>query len=244
MLLHGGLIGASGVAVGAGSSPAFDLTAGGITFAYVSDGSSNTTISCNVPANIVDGDLMIAIVGSYCDANPATITPPSGWPTILDHSNLNGRWTKPFHIAYRVANSEPSSYEWTLTAASQDDFATIHRVTGVYTASPISGTPVAEYEEEDDDIYAPSIITLHNNALAVFGFVSGNGHELATPDANYPAGTTGIYVRRSRANSAGINHGLASLLVPSAGATGIKTFTDCVGSRGYSAGFSFALRPA
>lgn len=244
MLAHGGLIGASGVADAGVAGVAFDVTANGFTIAYVTDGSSNTTIVGNVPTNAVNGDLLIAIAGAQAGTNPATITPPAGWTTILTNSAENGQWTKPFHISYRIASSEPANYTWTLTSDGLDDFVAIHRVTGAYTSSPVSGTPAWDYMDASADAFGPSITTAHANALAVFGFVVGNGYELAAADSNYPSGTTGLYARASRASSGGICHGLATLLVASAGATGVKTFTDCIGTTGYSAGFSFALRPA
>ena len=243
MLLHGGLIGASGVAVGAGSSPAFDLTAGGITFAYVSDSGTNTTISGNVPANVVDGNLMLAFAlsGAFPD-NPASITNPAGWTSIILETGVNGLYFRPYSLSYRVANSEPSSYSWTVTSGTTDDAVAIIRVTGANTSSPISGTPVVDHHLTTTPT-SPSVTTAHADALAVFGFCVNGGWSLNAEDAGYPSGTSGVFARRSRQHSSGVVFALATQVIASAGATGSKAWGALTEST-ESDEFSFAIRPA
>jgi hypothetical protein len=242
MLLHGGLIGASGVAVGAGSSPAFDLTAGGITFAYVSDSGTNTTISGNVPANVVDGNLMLAFALSGAPDNPASITNPAGWTSIILETGVDGLYFRPYSLSYRVANSEPSSYSWTVTSGATDDAVAIIRVTGANTSSPISGTPVVDHHLTTTPT-SPSVTTAHANALGVFGFCVHDGWSLNAEDAGYPSGTSGVFARRSRQYSGGVVFALATQAITSAGATGSKVWGALTEST-ESDEFSFAIRPA
>lgn len=243
MLLHGGLIGASGVAVGAGSSPAFDLTAGGMTFAYVSDFNTNTTISGNVPANVVNGDLMLAFAlsGAFPD-NPASITNPAGWTSIILETGVDGLYFRPYSLSYRVANSEPSSYSWTVTSGATDDAVAIIRVTGANTSSPISGTPVVDHHLTTTPT-SPSVTTAHANALGVFGFCVHDGWSLNAQDAGYPSGTSGVFARWSRQHSSGVVFALATQAITSAGATGSKVWGALTGST-ESDEFSFSIRPA
>ena len=242
MLLHGGLIGASGVAVGAGSSPAFDLTEGGITFSYVSDFNTNTTISGNVPANVVNGDLMLAFALSGAPDNPASITNPAGWTSIILETGVDGRYFRPYSLSYRVANSEPSSYSWTVTSGTTDDAVAIIRVTGANTSSPISGTPVVDHHLTTTPT-SPSVTTAHANALGVFGFCVHDGWSLNAQDAGYPSGTSGVFARRSQQHSIGVVFALATQAITSAGATGSKVWGALTEST-ESDEFSFAIRPA
>jgi hypothetical protein len=242
MLLHGGLIGASGVAVGAGSSPAFDLTEGGITFAYVSDSGTNTTISGNVPANVVDGNLMLAFALSGAPDNPASITNPAGWTSIILETGVDGLYFRPYSLSYRVANSEPSSYSWTVTSGATDDAVAIIRVTGANTSSPISGTPVVDHHLTTTPT-SPSVTTAHANALGVFGFCVHDGWSLNAQDAGYPSGTSGVFARRSRQYSGGVVFALATQVIASAGATGSKVWGALTEST-ESDELSFAIRPA
>jgi hypothetical protein len=242
MLLHGGLIGASGVAVGAGSSPAFDLTAGGMTFGYNNDGNTNATVSCNVPSNVVNGNLMLAFALSGAPDNPASITNPAGWTSIILETGVDGLYFRPYSLSYRVANSEPSSYSWTVTSGATDDAVAIIRVTGANTSSPISGTPVVDHHLTTTPT-SPSVTTAHADALAVFGFCVNGGWSLNAEDAGYPSGTSGVFARRSRQHSSGVVFALATQVIASAGATGSKAWGALTEST-ESDEFSFAIRPA
>lgn len=230
------------LAASGGASPAFDLTAGGMTFAYVSDFNTNTTISGNVPANVVNGDLMLAFALSGAPDNPASITNPAGWTSIILETGVNGLYFRPYSLSYRVANSEPSSYSWTVTSGTTDDAVAIIRVTGANTSSPISGTPVVDHHLTTTPT-SPSVTTAHANALGVFGFCVHNGWSLNAQDAGYPSGTSGVFARWSQQHSIGVVFALATQAITSAGATGSKVWGALTAST-ESDEFSFAIRPA
>jgi hypothetical protein len=96
---------------------------------YASDGGS-TTCTLNVPGSTANGDLLVAVVSSFSNR---VITKPGGWSDLLSVSNstvfLQQQWY------YRVASSEPASYDWTLDL-SRDFIGMMIRVTGQY-SSPI-----------------------------------------------------------------------------------------------------------
>lgn len=241
MLCHGGLIGAAGVSA-SGSFPSLDLSAGGMTFGYVTDSSTNTTITCSVPSSVVNGDLMIAFAVCGSLGNPSSISIPAGWTSIIIETGVNGVYFLPFALSWRVANSEPASYDWTITAGDRDDAVAIVRVVGANTSSPISGTPATDHFYGLTPV-SPSVTTAHANALAVFGFCVKNGWMLNAQDAGYPSGCTGVFARYSRQSSNGICFALASLGVSATGATGAKTWSALSGSAEIDE-FSFAIRAA
>ena len=124
MLSRGGLIGAAGVSA-SGSFPSLDLSAGGMTFGYVTDLGLNASISCSVPSNVLNGDLMIAFAVGGTTANPSSISIPAGWTSVILETGVNGQYFMPFSLSWRVASSEPSDYSWTLTAGTVDDAVSI-----------------------------------------------------------------------------------------------------------------------
>lgn len=212
-----------------------------MTFGYANDGNSNATVSCNVPSNVVDGNLMIAFAVCGAQDNPASISIPAGWNSIITATAVNGAYFRPYALSWRVANSEPASYAWTVTASGIDDAVSIIRVTGANAASPISGTPVTAHDYGTVPT-SPSVTTAHANALALFGFCVSNGWSLNAADAGYPSGTSGVFARWSRQSSAGVCFALATLAVSSAGATGTKTWSALSGAAEIDE-FSFAVRP-
>ena len=62
-----------------------------------------------VPANTLDGDLLITILGTHDDR---VLTPPAGW-TVIEawFSNTECR----LYSYYRIADNEPASYNWDWT---------------------------------------------------------------------------------------------------------------------------------
>lgn len=241
MLCHGGLIGAAGVSA-SGSFPSLDLSAGGMTFGYVTDNGLNTSISCSVPSNVVNGDLMIAFAVCGSLGNPSSISIPAGWTSIILETGVNGQWFMPFALSWRVASSEPASHDWTITAGDRDDAVAIVRVVGANTSSPISGTPAVAHDYGLTPV-SPSVTTAHENALAVFGFCVKNGWMLNAQDAGYPSGCTGVFARYSRQSSNGVCFALTSLGISTSGATGSKTWSALSGSAEIDE-FSFAIRAA
>jgi hypothetical protein len=77
-----------------------------------------TSFVVNVPAGVVDGDLLIGIAVS--ETNPVTWTPPAAFADRQVNnvtSGAAGSYT--IDVSVRVASSEPASYTWT-TAVSDE----------------------------------------------------------------------------------------------------------------------------
>lgn len=85
--------------------------------AFRSATTTNNTTSCNtqsvtvnVPAGTVNGDVMVVGV-QY--GGSTQMTTPSGW-TLINHVNNSFSTTQNLTTFYRVASSEPASYTWTM----------------------------------------------------------------------------------------------------------------------------------
>jgi hypothetical protein len=225
-----------------GSTPAFDTAANGYTIAYNTSGSPNTTITGTRPANVVDGELMLAVVGGYNQNNPFVLTAPAGWTPVYSPAFTDGVSTCAMGAWTRVANAASDNFVWTVSADTPDDFIAILRVTGADTSNPLSGTPTESYGSSVSPI-SPTTQTAHDNALAVF-ITAATGGSITATDTGYPSGTTGVYARASRADLNAVTHSLAYKAISTVGATGAQTFTNLLSTTGkYWAAASFAIRP-
>lgn len=224
---------------------AFDTAAGGYTRTTVSDGSSNTTLTINVPANVANGDLMIAVLHCSSILNPNSVTPPGDWTQIASNFGVNGNFALHTWVGWRIAASEPASYQWTIGSAGGDDHGWIFRVTGHDAASPID---VAGSFTSDGVLnpVAPSITTASANALAVWICGGKNGSNLAADDTSVkPTAATQVVYKKSRTNSNGVGSCIAYELRASAGATGTRTFSGLYpSSASYSSAIGFAIKEA
>lgn len=223
---------------------AFDTAAGGWTLAELEDTDSGTTsITGNVPSNVVNGDLMVAACVNVHSTNPAQITLPSGWTAIVSNDGANGTYQTSYKLAYRVANNEPASYSWGIIGNVSDDLVAIFRVTGVH-ATPLTGTAGDVSNSSGRSVECPAITTGVSNALVVccaFGRIASN---LTAEDTGYPSGMTGILCKRTRSHSNGAALGVAVLEVATAGVSGPHTWSNWYASNVYLSGATFALAPA
>lgn len=222
---------------------AFDTTGSGFTRTTVSDGSTNTTLTINVPANVVNGDLMIAVLHCNAALNPNSLTAPSGWTQIASNFSENGNFAVHSWIGWRIASSEPASYQWTIGSDGRDDHGWIFRVTGHDAVSPIDVTGTFTSNNPLNPV-APSITTASANALAVWICGGKNGSNLAADDTSVkPTEATQVVYKKSRTNSNGVGSCVAYELRASAGATGTRTFTGMYPTTGsVSSAIGFAIK--
>lgn len=197
-----------------------DTSAGGKSVTTVLDGSSNTSITGAKPSNVVSGDLMLAFLGCHSSLNPGSVTPPAGWTALQNSFGGSGSFRIHTWMGYKVAGgSEPADYTWTIGADGKDDTLIIQRVTGFDSGGPIIASAI-DFDELSATPASPSVTATDNQTLlaSVFG---KNGSVFT--GASAPTGMTTIELGASRANSSGINRGLAYQQV-SSGATGAKTW--------------------
>lgn len=221
---------------------ALDTAAGGRSVAYVSDGSSNSTITVNKPANVVDGDLMVAIVSNKPDGvDPSSeITAPAGW-TRVGHTPLT-RWLVTTGIFVKFAASEGSSYQFTLPMANaQDDGAIILRVTGADTSQVLAGNVSINADDSSTTLNIGSIQTRSANALMICGGATTGTTDHGANTSSVPSGYTRLYENNSRVNSAGIALAVAYKTQATAGPSGPLTWTSFDSAAQYATQFHLAL---
>lgn len=103
--------------------------------ATATDSSGGTSLTINRPTNVVEDDLMVAIIERA--AATSAVTAPSGW-TEEETQDHDGGSSK---VYYKVAGgSEPSSYAWSWSGSTKSCGA-IQRVTGADTTTPIADSP-------------------------------------------------------------------------------------------------------
>ncbi len=164
------------------------------------------SVTVSVPADIANGDFMIAIVVM------ASVVPPAGWSLLTSYTPSSGTLTS---VYTRTASSEPATYTWTGSAATTGPLAYIVKYSGVV-ASGIDVTGSWASVVLDTNMIAPSITTTQNNTVIVGISVSAT---LTSMDVL----PTGMVLRAQSNNLAGALW-VTEQPFPTAGATGTKTF--------------------
>lgn len=154
--------------------------------ASTSNTSAGTSLVISKPAGVVDGDLMVAIIGH---ATQTTITAPAGW-TLLNTgdgaTNLRSR------AYWRTASSEGSSYTWSMGASARN-IGVILAYQGPDPTTPVPDHTVAVYAntggsapsttgltEEDEAIVISSAVGVKTAAGTANDWVGGFQKEGAT----------------------------------------------------------------
>lgn len=222
---------------------AFDTTGNGFTRTSYAVGDSNTTLTINVPANAVNGDLLIAVLHCSSALNPNSVTAPSGWTQIASNFGANGNFAVHTWIGWRIASSEPASYNWTIGAAGPHDQGWMFRVTGHDSGSPIDVTGSFTSDAVLNPV-APAITIASANAMAVWVCGGKNGANLAADDTSVkPTAATQIAFKKTGAISNAVGSCIAYELRASTGSTGTRTFTGFYpSSSGYSSAIGFAIK--
>jgi len=132
---------------------------------WVNLNGSALTLTINVPAGTLGGDLMVA--GIAIRPTSATITAPAGWTLQRRQNNTNPNDSS-LAIYYRVAGtSEPASYVWTFSA-STGSAGGISSYSGVNTTSPINvEAPATTGATSTTSFTAPSVTTTVANTMVV-----------------------------------------------------------------------------
>jgi hypothetical protein len=189
------------------------------------------SITINVPTGTLDGDVMVAEI--MASIGNTTISTPTGWtqvPTISP--KINGT-TAGIRSAmfYRVANSEPASYQWNF-GTSQRGSGVIASFRGVDNTTP--GDSVGTNASSTGAaITLPSYTTASNNAWLIGSGALGSSTETITKPA---AWTQIAFV------SGGQDSGLYYFPQATAGATGTTSWGKS-GANEYNV-IGWALKPA
>jgi hypothetical protein len=201
----------------------------------IANSSGNATVTVTKPSGVVDGDLLIAILGTGQDTGQTSMaTVPSGW-TQLGSFTLNADG-EAVAVYYKVASSEPSSWNWIWQISGNSQFTAefCARLTDQYVASLFDGNATASGSTGTSLSFSDSITTTLTNDLLFFAFCGRNttatnpsfsAYAIAT---NNPASwTQQCFTQIS--NGAGTS--IWSLVVVTAtktlaGATGVSTATS------------------
>lgn len=185
-------------------APIFE-TAGVGTF-----GASDAVV-LTAPAGIVDNDILVARL--YAEPSTQPITPPAGFTSAGSGINSTSGRSHKAEIFWKRASGESGNYTFTETGNSWGS-GSIYRISGAITTgnpidvigahgvSTVTGTAAL----------APGVTTTVNDTLLLYSVVNWDGGTY-TP----PSGMTEV------ADETG--HELATLTIPTAGATGDKTGT-------------------
>ena len=188
---------------------------------------SGSIITLPVPS-VQDGDLLL--VGVHQDSgSEAALTPPAGW-TKRNFWSLTGGHG--LHIYYRIANSEPASYDWTDSALA---VAFCLAVRGQDATTPFDNTDVAPTQGSGTTVTTNSFAVQTAGALLVaIGVVSIGSPASFTP----PSG----FVEQADESIGWAAITCATNSAATTGSYGPYTFTSSLS--GATAGWLTAIRPA
>ena len=100
--------------------------------------STGNTLTLTVPSGVSNGDLLVA-VAMINDNDPDVTwsTPPSGWTLYVPELSTPSTVSTPScAVWYRIANSEPASYDWVASASGAGLMGSMLAYSGVNTAAP------------------------------------------------------------------------------------------------------------
>lgn len=212
----------------------------------VTSGAANTgtTLTINKPANLADGDLLVAVVGARASSAVYT-TPPTGWTRV--DPNVDNTAAGVIRLYYKkitTASGEAASYTWA-GGASGRHAGVMFRVTGHDTTVPIDGTAgdVATLVSTPDRIILPAVTTVTENALLVaLGWSSTTGGTIGTFTR---AGMTQVGTANTTTGASESAMTALTETVPAVGSTGTRSITGSP-TAAYStgSGYMVAIRSA
>lgn len=182
--------------------------------------SGNSTLTINLPAGTIGGDVMIAAV----TVRPynVSITAPVGWTRIRLTTQTSGNTSEQATYWKAAGASEPASYSWTFStspaAGAAGGISTFYNINNSNPINVESGHATASSTTHA----TPSVTTTVANTMVV------TTHSIASSDSwTPPAGMTECVDISSNAvgYTAGVSVEMNYVTQPLAGATGTKTAT-------------------
>ncbi len=179
-----------------------------------------TSVSCDKPASVAVGDLMIAHVTQRL---AEAVMVSGGWTLIASGVTSNVPLVKG-DVYYRIVDgTEAASFSFSWTT-SQKAVVGIARITGASTIAPIdaAGTPHAPVSSVTDEVVAAVTTTGPNRLLLAIGWTADN------ITWTVPAGMTEAWdIATTNVND--VAQVLAYETVPTAGSTGTRTLVHNFG---------------
>lgn len=138
-----------------------------ITLSYTTAAWANhNNITINAPTSLADGDFLLAAINLLANV---TITPPSGWASLVRVNNANGTFVEVF---YKRASSEGASWTWNHSNTNSAGF--VKRFTGVVaTGAPEDCTRDTQTVMDWADSITNSAITTATAGAALCQILAG-----------------------------------------------------------------------
>ena len=153
-----------------------------------SNQTSPEAITINKPANVANGDVLVAFITQ--GYNRAVTGIPTDWVEYFDLGTTAGQNMRSgcYYKIITNAGGEPADYTWTIATASTTICGCIVRLSVVDTTTPVDAAEsTADGEDWNEATPCPSMTTATANALVV-AFMTIGGADTAGP--NVPGDTT------------------------------------------------------
>jgi hypothetical protein len=166
---------------------AITFVAAGATVGASSPGTSPIAVA--VPSGVANGAVLLMISCRTGTAGSGAYSTPSGWVNIPAWTISSGTAARHSFGAYRVASSEPASYNLTTADPAEEVWgAVMLAYRGVDSSTQLDATPVGDITQVDtNNGDPPSITTVTNGAWVVcFDWVRNGGDLTAfSPPSSY-----------------------------------------------------------
>lgn len=127
------------------------------------------------PSGVVDGDLMIAVIG-WDNGIARTLTTLAGWTLVQTDSQSVGQTAMATY--YKVASSEGASFTWTFSGSTTSWGATV-RIDTYNQSSPIATSNKSSTDSSASPTnsltFSDSVTPSSSNSLILFPIFSANG---------------------------------------------------------------------
>lgn len=154
----------------------------------ISSGANSTTYTANRPTTVADGDVLYCTLEFRANTVPTFTTTPTGWTLVKSQGGSSAAIVTFVKPLPSNAASEPSTYSW-ISATSLGYIASIRRITGANTTTPVNGTAVSAQDAASGLTHVMSQITTTVADTLILYDLGGAAQVTTT----WPAGTTENY---------------------------------------------------
>lgn len=203
------------------------------------NGQSVSSVTVAKPANVADGDLLIALV--YARNTGATLSAPAGW-SWAKQDNVNATYGLAYKPIPTAAGETATNYAFSTDGGAGRMTAGVARVTGADLSSTIDATGTTSGTTGTTSLVMPSVTAGVAGALLVAVETNNGGSTVAafTVDAAM-SGIVQVNVKTPDGTSS-CNTQLAQQQLSSTGATGTRTATMSPAANN-SSGFLLTIKP-
>lgn len=111
-----------------------------VNVAGVANSTPGTSLTISVPSGTGNGTFMLASVVTVGSDASVGFTPPAGWTLLQSVDSGASVGALQAKVYYRIANSEPSNYTWTISGTGTQNGGSIATFTGVDAVSAVDAS--------------------------------------------------------------------------------------------------------